>query len=166
MKYLKYFLIAGLVFTILASSTSKNTKPSEGIYPGDLFPEFENLKREKGTELSLSELRGQKVLINFWAAYDAHSHIKNVLMAKKIQQSKSSVRMISVSLDKSEAVFEKTIAMDKVDNTNQYWADDHLQNKLKSRYRLEKGFKSYLLDENGKILAMNLDSQDIDEYLK
>lgn len=165
MKYLKYFLIAGFSFIMLASTTTKNTKPSEGIYPGDLFPIIKNLKDKKGTELNLSDLRGQKVLVNFWAAYDAQSHLENVLMTKKIQQAKSSVRMISVSFDESEAVFEKTIAMDRIDISNQYRLDSECQKDLKKRYRLEKGFKSYLIDENGEILAMNLNSQNIEKYL-
>lgn len=165
MKYLKYFLIAGLLFAVLAFSTSKNTRPSEGISPGDLFPLIENLKGEKGTRLNLSELRGKKVLVNFWAAYDAASHIENVLMAKKLQQSEYAIQLISVSLDESEVVFEKTIAFDKVDIANQFWADQDSKDALKKRYRLTKGFKSYLLDEEGKILAMNLSPQNIDEYL-
>lgn len=158
-------MIVVLLFTILAFSTTKNTKPSEGISPGDLFPQIENLLGERGTKLNLSELRGKKVLINFWAAYNATSHIENVLMAKKIQQSDCPIQLISISLDESEAVFEKTIAFDNVDITSQFWADKNSHDDLKKRYRLTKGFKSYLLDENGKILAMNLTPQNIDQYL-
>lgn len=163
MKYLKYFLIVGLSLIILASTTTKNTKPSEGIYPGDLFPNINNLTDERGTELNLSDLRGEKVLINFWAAYDAQSHLDNILITQKSQQ--SDIQIISISLDDSEAVFLKTIAMDKIDNSNQYWLKNEYQKEFKERYRLEKGFKSYLIDENGKILALNPNYQDIEKYL-
>ena len=105
-------------------------------------------------------------MVNFWAAYDATSRKENVLMADKISQKNYPIKMLSVSFDKSESVFEKTVAIDKTNASLQCWADEKSQSDLSKLYRLEKGFKSYLIDENGKIVAMNLNSENLDQYLK
>lgn len=166
MKYFMYFLLVAGVFIGLVSTTSKTTKPTEGIYPGDLFPEIENLKDEAGTTINFTDLKGQKVLVNFWASYDADSRMKNVLMSNIIEQNDYPVKMISVSFDKNEKVFEKTIVADNMNQSWQCWADNDLQERLTKLYRLEKGFKSYLIDEDGKIVAMNLAGNDLNQYLE
>jgi len=165
MKYLKYFLIVGMVFIGL-SNTSENTKPSEGIYPGDLFPEIENLRDVKGTTIDFSDLKGQKVLVNFWAAYDAPSRKENVLLTNKLSQKDYPIKMVSVSFDKSESIFEKTVAIDKTEKSLQCWAESNAQEDLTRVYRLEKGFKSYLINEEGKIIAIDLNSENLDQYLQ
>lgn len=166
MKYFKYFLMAGVALISLSSNHSGHTEPSEGIYPGDLFPNIENLKNEQGTTINLSDLRGQKVLVNFWAAYDSESRKDNVLFSNLTEKSSYHVKMISVSFDKSESVFMRTVAIDKVDIQNQFWADGQVRNALTERYQLNKGFKNYLIDESGKIVAMNIDPQNLDQLLK
>lgn len=120
MKYLKYFLIVGIAMICFAAYTSKNTKPSEGIYPGDIFPTINELEEITGSEISLSDLKGQKLLVNFWAAYDAQSHRDNVLLANMIKERNYPVKMISLSFDESRSVFEKTVITDKIESNTQF----------------------------------------------
>ena len=161
MKYLKYFLIVGIAMICFAAYTSKNTKPSEGIYPGDLFPTISDLEEMTGEKISLSDLKGQKVLVNFWAAYDAQSHRDNVLLANMIKEKNYPVKMISLSFDESRSVFEKTVKTDKIGDDSQYWIDHQQQESLRSRYKLKNHFRSYLIDEEGKIVAMNVPAQEL-----
>lgn len=166
MKYAKYFLIVCIAFIGLSSNTTETSSlSSEGIYPGSLFPDIKNLENVSGTKLNLSDLRGQKVLVNLWAAYDANSHKDNVLFSNLIEDKKYAVQMISVSFDKSESVFERTLAMDKIDSKNQFIVNGETSASLFDRYQLKKGFKNYLIDENGVIVAMNLSPKDLDQYL-
>lgn len=165
MKYLRYFLVAGIAAMSLSSNTSGTTQPSEGIYPGDLFPDIKNIENVSGTKINLLDLKGKKVLVNFWAASDADSRKDNVLLSNVIDQKKYPVQMVSISLDKSEAVFKRTVAMDKIDKEYQFWVDEKVQADLHKRYHLKKGYKSYLLDENGKIVAMDLTPQTLDRLL-
>lgn len=164
MKYLKYFLIAGIALISFASNTSKITEPSEGIYPGDLFP-TESLEKITGEKVSMTDLKGQKVLVNFWAAYDARSHRDNVLFANVIKQENYPVKMISLSFDESRSVFERTVQTDKVEAGSQFWIGHEQHNEMLSLYKLEKEFKSYLIDENGKIIAMNPSAKELGLYL-
>ncbi|WP_029904533.1 peroxiredoxin [Prevotella sp. 10(H)] len=165
MKYVKYFLVMGIIFISLSSNTSRTSSLSEGIYPGNLLPDIKNLENESGTKISLSDLRGQKVLVNFWAAYDAYSHKDNVLLSHIIENKQYPVQMVSVSFDKSESVFEKTLAMDKIDAKYQFLAKGDVSSGLFEQYQLERGFKNYLIDENGVIVAMNLTPNDLDRML-
>lgn len=166
MKYFRYFLIMSTAFLGLSSYQSGVTQPSEGIYPGDLFSDIKNLENISGTKVSLSDFKGQKVLVNLWAAYDAPSHRDNVILANVIDKNNYPVKMISLSFDKSESVFERTLAMDKLDNNSQFLLDQEAQGDLIKRYRLDKGFKSYLIDENGKIIAMNLTPESLHQLMK
>lgn len=168
MKYAKYFLIVCIAFIYIglsSNTTETSSLSSEGIYPGNLFPDIKNLENASGTKFNLSDLRGQKVLVNLWAAYDANSHKDNVLFSNLIENKKYSVQMVSVSFDKSESVFERTLAMDKIDRENQFLANGDEYPALFDRYQLKKGFKNYLIDENGVIVAMNLSPEDLDQYL-
>jgi len=165
MKYLKYFLIAAIAFISLSSNTSGTSSLSEGIYPGNLFPDIKNLENESGTKINLSDLKGQKVLVNFWAAYDADSHKDNVLLSRLIESKNYPVKMLSVSFDKVESVFERTVKMDKIDPLYQFLVKNEESSDLFNQFRLERGFKNYLLDENGVIVAMNLTANDLSQLL-
>ncbi|WP_108822455.1 peroxiredoxin [Dysgonomonas sp. Marseille-P4361] len=164
MKYLKYLLIVGVIFISLSSNTSRTSRLSEGIYPGNLIPDIKNLEKESGIKVNLSDLRGRKVLVNFWAAYDANSHKNNVLFSNLIEKEGYAVQMLSISFDKNESVFERTLAMDKIDTEYQFLLKDNALEVFK-KYRLESGFKNYLIDENGVIIAMNLSPKELDQVL-
>jgi len=165
MKYLKYLLIAGIAFISLSSNTSSTSSPSEGIYPGNICPDIKNLENESGTRINLSDLKGRKVLVNFWAAYDAYSRKDNVLFSHLVENKKYPVQMISVCFDKNESVFERTLNMDRIDPSYQFIAQNDVLSNLFSQFQLEKGFKNYLIDENGVIIAMNLTANDLDQLL-
>jgi peroxiredoxin len=166
MKHAKYFLIAGVALISLSSNTSRTSGlSSEGIYPGNRFPDIKNLENKSGTKMNLSDLKGQKVLVNFWAAYDAPSHKDNVLFANIIENRKYPVRMVSVSFDKNESVFERTLAMDRLDTEYQFMAKKTEYSDLYDRCQLRQGFRNYLIDEDGVIVAMNLSPSGLDRLL-
>lgn len=164
MKYLKYFLIVGIVLTT-SSYTTSTSRISEGIYPGDLMPELK-INDESGKMLDLEHLKGVKVLVNFWAAYNAESHMKNVLLWNTLQKEKHALVMVSVSFDKSKAVFEKTLSIDGINDKYQFFDTKGSDSEIYQKYQLEKGFQNYLIDENGVIMAINLTPKDLDRLLE
>lgn len=79
---------------------------SSGLAPGQQAPEF-TLQTLEGDPVSLSELRGQQVLINFWAtwcppcrrempamerAYKRHQDAGFVVLAVNVQESEETIR--------------------------------------------------------------------------
>lgn len=164
MKYLKCFLIVGVMLLLTSSYTTRSSRLSEGLYPGNLMPELE-LNDESGKSFSLEHLRGVKVLVNFWAAYDAESHMENVLLWNTLQKKEYPVVMLSVSFDRSKGVFEKTLSMDGIKSGYQFCDTDGQNSKVYKKYELEKGFKNYLVDEKGVIVAMNLTPGELENLL-
>lgn len=164
MKYLKYFLLVAIVI-ITSSYTPRTSRISEGIYPGNLMPELK-LSNESGTKLDIEHLKGVKVLVNFWAAYDAESHMNNVLLWNTLQKEKHQLVMVSVSFDKSKAVFEKTLSMDGINHRYQFIDTNGEKSKVYQKYQLEKGFQNYLIDEDGVIMAINLTPKDLNRLLE
>lgn len=158
MKYLKYFLIASAV--IFTSYTIKPSRLSEPVQAGELMPEF-NLKDDVGTELDLKHLRGQKVLVSFWASYDANSHKDNVLLYNTVLENNCSVKMISVCFDKNKSVFDKTIEMDGIDKKTQFHEMQGANSQLYQMYGCENGFKNYLINEEGVVIATNVTPDDL-----
>lgn len=164
MKYLKYFLLIGIVL-VTSSYTTRTSKISEGIYPGNLMPNLK-IENDEGSKLDLKYLRGVKVLINFWAAYDAESHMNNVLLSNTLQKEKGSLVMVSVAFDKSKAVFDKTLNLDGIDRSYQFVDTQGSDSEIYQKHQLGKGFRNYLINEEGVIVAMNLSPNDLNEMLK
>jgi len=154
--------MAGIVI-ISSSYTTRSSRLSEGIYPGNLMPELK-LIGEAGRTLSLEHLKGVKVLVNFWAAYDAESHMKNVLLWNTLQKREYPVVMLSVSFDQSKEVFEKTLNLDGIKSAYQFYDKNGENSKIYQKYELEKGFKNYLIDEEGVIVAMNLTPNELEKF--
>ena len=154
MKYLKEFFVCGLVLIITSSYTTRTPKISEGINQGNLIPDF-NIYDESGNEFKLSDLKGQKVLVSLWAAYDAKSHMQHVLLTNVLKKENYPAKIISVSFDSSKSIFEKTLSMDSIKNEFQHVDTKGSDSPIYKKYQLEKGFSNFLIDENGIIIAIN-----------
>lgn len=144
-----------IVSLILVSSSTKTNKPSAGYYPGEQIPNIE-LQGLEGNNLELGDYKGKKVVLNFWAAYDANSRAKNVQLHNFLTRYYPDVTLVSVSFDDNENVFEKTLVLDNIHPENQFCDVTGTQSDIYKDFRLAKGFKNYLLDENGVIQAMDL----------
>lgn len=129
------------------------------------MPELK-INNDSGTKLDLEHLKGVKVLVSFWAAYDAESHMKNVLLWNTLQKEKHPLVMVSVSFDKSKAVFEKTLSIDGINDRYQFLDTKGSNSEIYQKYQLEKGFQNYLIDENGVIMAINLTPKDLNRILE
>lgn len=166
MKSLKYFLIVTVVaITSLSLITPRTSRLSEAINPGDPIPDIKNLENISGNTISLSDLKGQKVLVNFWATYDASSRKNNILLSKLTGLADSPIKMVSVSFDKSKPVFEQTVANDEIDVNCQYYAQTNANQALVELYQLDGGFNNYLIDEEGVVLAVNLSPEKLSQLL-
>lgn len=162
MKYVNFGLL--ILSFFLMSNSIKTEKTSIGYYPGNRIPNIV-LTGLEGQQLDMNEYKGKKVVLNFWAAYDAHSRAKNVMLHNYLKDNESDVEFLSVSLDENINVHRRTLLLDKIDERSQFCDNAGINSKLYKEFELEKGFKSYLIDEHGVIKAIDLSKDKLKELL-
>ena len=123
----------------------------------------------KNTEapVTLSELKGRYVLLNFWAGYDAPSRMENIRFAREIDKSEiENISLVSVSFDTSRKVFEETIKRDGLNKATQFYDKDGSQSDIFDNYRLNKGFASYLISPEGVIIAKDPNPEQLTKLIR
>ena len=156
MKVRAYVLIASVALLGM-SAGSKKAKLTEGVNPGDLAPRIEFLGND--AKASFHNQLGRYTLLNFWAAYDAESRARNKFGPDKIA-------MCSISMDEKESIFTETVKIDKLDLSTQFHEGLGKESELYKKYDLRKGFKNFLINDEGVIIAANVTPEKLTEILK
>lgn len=163
MKVRAYVLLVSVGILVMAASTKK-ARLSEGNTPGNLAPRIESLENER--EFSFQNRSGRYTLLNFWAAYDAESRALNIQLWNEVKKlSSSEIEMISISFDKSSSVFTETVKTDRLNEENQFRDGMGTESELYGKYALKKGFKNFLIDDQGVIVAVNVAPDEISNEL-
>ncbi|MDD4009455.1 MAG: TlpA disulfide reductase family protein, partial [Fermentimonas sp.] len=161
--YVNFCLIA--IFSLALSSGSvKDAAPSIGYYPGEIIPDIV-LTDLDGDTYNLSDYQGKKVVVNFWASYDAQSRATNVLLHNYLKMNNADVAFLSVSFDENRDVIERTFEMDNLEIISQFCEVNGADSEIYNDFKLNRGFRNYLIDENGVITAMNFTSDDLSSIL-
>lgn len=155
------FVALVTVSSLFYSFVGKDT-PTEGLTIGDKAPTFK-ICREKQL-IDLKDLKGKYVLLSFWASYDALSRKQNATLSYATSKM-DNIEMVSVSFDDYQSIFHETIKKDQITTANCFVVLDGENSELYQTYRLHKGFKNYLLDENGIIIAKDINAKELSSYL-
>lgn len=111
------------------------------------------LDSEKGS-ISLSQLKGKYVLVNFWTSVDATSRIVTADFDRLLGQS-DKVSLLSVNLDADECLFREIVHNDSLNDNTQYHADASAAITIYADYLPGGRMCSYLIDPQGFIVAIN-----------
>lgn len=166
-------LIAGGVFA--ASFITDDTVMPDTVIPtgktgleiGDTAPDIE-FKGPDGKKHKLSSLRGKVVLVDFWASWCRPCRMENPNVVSAYNRYKKAkfhtakgFEVYSVSLDKDKARWEDAIAKDKLDW--KYHVSDlkGWESAAAALYSVRSIPASFLLDENGVIVAKNVKGQNL-----
>ncbi len=163
---LAILFVAALFFMNFSRYTAKG-EPRVG----DKAPEIVG-KTPKGDEIKLSSYRGKIVLIDFWASWCPPCRRENVNVVANYQEFKNKkfkngdgFVVLSVSLDKNPASWERAIKADKLSwDTNIRDMKDGYSKAAKD-YEVRAIPTSFLVDGNGKIIAKKLRSSELREKL-
>jgi len=133
----------------------------EKLKPGKTAPNIV-LKDTSDNFISLKNLAGKKVLIYFWAGWNAKSRQDNRLLSKRYNDLKSkNIEILGVSLDENEKIWLGAVRLDKLP-----WINGSdllgLKSPVKEDYNLTEELPFYyFVDEERKILFRDRDVKKI-----
>ena len=107
----------------------------------------------------LQQHRGENILLTFWDSSDAQSRLDNMHYDRLARQSGGAYTHVSVNLDRSVSVFNNVVAIDNLNRSAQYSTSADLQDAIIKSWRLDEGYHSFLLDADGKIIAVDPDAK-------
>lgn len=141
------------------------TENVKNLAIGGLAPEI-NLKNPEGEYVKLSSLRGNYVLIDFWAAWCGPCRRENPNVVKLYEKYNSKgFEIYGVSLDRDRTSWLKAIEKDKLTWTQvsdlKFW-----QSEGARAYNVSAIPHTVLLDKEGKIIATNLRGSSLEKKLE
>lgn len=156
----KTLLILGLLLCIITTSKAQVV----GTDVGDIAPEID-LPDTKGNNVALSSLRGDLVLIDFWASWCGPCTKEHPELIKLYNTYSGKFSIYSVSMDTKKALWTGAIAKQKLPwiqvSDLKYW-----QSPVIGDYMLQSVPLNFLIDKNGIILAKNIHGKALEEMLK
>jgi thiol-disulfide isomerase/thioredoxin len=153
-------------------AAEENVKGEIGIHIGQRAPDL-MLESPEGELISLSSLRGQMVLIDFWAAWCGpcrrqHPHLRQVFHQFKDKEfiNGSGFTIYSVSLDKNRDTWIAAIEQDTLEWKSHVSDLQGRESAAAAEYEVRSIPFNTLIDGNGIILSVGQRGSLLEDTLK
>lgn len=107
----------------------------------------------------LQQHHGENILLSFWTSADAQSRLDDVRYDRLSRQLNNHYIHVSINLDRSVGVFNSVVTIDNLDRSTHYTVSPEVRDAVIKGWRLDGGFHSFLLDGEGKIIAVDPDEK-------
>jgi peroxiredoxin len=146
------------------ANKTEQSEPKIGNQVGDIAPDF-TLKDLDGNTVTLSSLRGKKVILNFWATTCPYCKIEMPALNQFIKSHKDDTVLLAIDLGESPSKVKQYL------EGKGYEFTVLLDTDLSTIYDYQVQFipMSYFIDKNGIIRAISngaMTYDEIEEYYK
>ena len=160
---MKKILFSAILF-LLASSTSLFAQKSEEeddldlkyatemLAPGTLVPDF-TLNDIEGKAVSISDFRGRKVVLLFWASWcpDCRAEVPQI-KAMQATADPAKVAFVSVSFDRTFDAFKTYVGENYLGGVQLFDPAGKKESTISVAYHIKWIPSLYLLDNDGKVI--------------
>ena len=144
----------------------EKAKQNAGAESAELAPDIQ-LEDPNGKVIALSSLRGQVVLLDFWASWCKPCRQENPTVVAAYNKYKNEgFTVYSVSLDENKTAWENAIKADNLSWVNHVSDLKGWQSSAAALYGVQSIPASFLIDANGVIIGQNLRGAALQQKLK
>lgn len=137
------------------------------LSPGKMAPDFSELKTDRKKTMKLSDLRGQIVLIDFWASWCGPCRRENPNVVQTYEKyQKDGFTIVSVSLDTDAEKWKNAIEQDHLSWPNHVSDLGGWNSKVAKLYQVNSVPFTVLIDREGHVIKTNLRGPALEEELK
>lgn len=134
---------------------------------GKQVPDFTELRTDGKKSMKLSDLRGQVVLLDFWASWCGPCRAENPNVVKNYQKYKDAgFTVMSVSLDSNKDKWLAAIQADQLNWPNHVSDLGGWNSKVAKLYGVQSIPFTVLIDKDGKVIATNLRGAALEQTLQ
>ena len=153
-------IITSIVFSFLFSF-AVNAQPKQGQLAREVA-----LPSINGDTIRLSSLKGKVVLLDFWASWCGPCRTSNKNLVKLYPKYKDKgFEILGVSLDDEKGKWKNAIKQDKI-NWLQVNEGGGWEAKTALAWNISAIPTSYLIDKDGRLIAMDLEGKELEKALK
>ena len=157
-NFRKSFLFLFVSFVVI----NLNAQPKYGQDAGEIA-----LPSANGDTIRLSSLKGKVVLLDFWASWCGPCRASNKNLVKLYPKYKAKgFEILGVSLDEDKTKWKSAVKKDKISWLQVIDAGGGWETRTAQSWGIMALPTSYLIDKNGKLIAMDLEGKELEKAVK